>query len=117
MNGGTVSPWGGMPAFTQGMVTRHQFFADTNAWKVGAGYNLAPLTNLPITASAYHSEYDIGTLNSYKPGQTWTAKESGFDIAYKPSKCTELKLRANYPRDFAPNLNWDEYRLVANYNF
>lgn len=117
MNGGTVSPWGGMPAFTQGMVTRHQFFADTDSWKIGAGYNLASLTNLPITASAYHSEYDIGTVNSYKPGQTWTATESGFDIAYKPTKCTELKLRANYPRDFAPNLDWDEYRLVANYNF
>lgn len=31
---GVYSPWGGMPAFTQGMVTRHQFFEDTNAYKV-----------------------------------------------------------------------------------
>jgi hypothetical protein len=29
MNGGIITPWGGMPAFTQGMVTRHMFFSDT----------------------------------------------------------------------------------------
>ena len=40
-NGGNViTPWGGMPAYTQGMVTRHQFFANTDAWKVAAVYNL-----------------------------------------------------------------------------
>ena len=36
MNGGVITPWGGMPAFTQGMVTRHQFFADTYNNKSGS---------------------------------------------------------------------------------
>lgn len=117
MNGGIISPWGGMPAFTQGMVTRHQFFSDTDAWKVGAGYNLKNLTGLPLSTSAYYTEYDIGSSNTYQAGTSWTATEAGFDIAYKPTKDIELKLRGNFPRDFAPNLDWNEYRVIANYNF
>jgi len=116
MNGGIITPWGGMPAFTQGMVTRHMFFADTDTWKAAATYKFA---DLGLKATAYYVEFDIGQANTYKPGQAWTATEAGFDIQYDVSavKGLNLRLRANYPRDFAPGLDWDEYRLIANYNF
>ena len=115
-NGGVITPWGGMPAFTQGMVTRHMFFADTDTWKVAGTYKFA---DLGLKASAYYVEFDIGSLNTYKPGEAWTATEAGFDIQYDVAavKGLNLRLRANYPRDFAPGLDWDEYRLIANYNF
>ncbi len=116
MNGGILTPWGGMPAFTQGMVTRHMFFSDTNAWKAAATYKFA---DLGIKASAYYVEFDVGQSNTYKAGQAWTASESGFDIQYDVAavKGLNLRLRANFPRDFAPGLDWDEYRVIANYNF
>ena len=116
MNGGIITPWGGMPAFTQGMVTRHMFFADTDTWKAAATYKFE---DLGLKATAYYVEFDIGQANTYKPGQAWTASESGFDIQYDVAavKGLNLRLRANYPRDFAPGLDWDEYRLIANYNF
>ena len=116
MNGGIITPWGGMPAYTQGMVTRHMFFADTDAWKVAAAYKLA---DYGVKAVAYYVEFDIGEANTYKPGQAWKATEAGFDIQYDVAavKGLNLRLRANYPRDFAPGLDWDEYRLIANYNF
>jgi len=120
-NGGVITPWGGMPAFTQGMVTRHMFFADTDTWKVAATYKFA---DLGLKASAYYVEFDIGQSNTYQPGEAWTATESGFDIQYDVAavKGLNLRLRANYPRDFAPDTgkgatDWDEYRLIANYNF
>ena len=116
MNGGIITPWGGMPAFTQGMVTRHMFFSDTDTWKAAATYKFA---DLGLKASAYYVEFDVGQSNTYKPGQAWTASESGFDIQYDVAavKGLNLRLRANYPRDFAPGLDWNEYRLIANYNF
>jgi len=117
-NGGILTPWGGMPAFTQGMVTRHQFFADTDATKVAATYSFKDL-GVNLSASAYYTSFDIGASNTYKEGTAWTAKESGFDIKYYPAaiKNLQLRLRANYPTDFAPGLDWEEYRVIANYNF
>lgn len=116
LNGGIITPWGGMPAFTQGMVTRHQFFADTDTWKVAATYKFA---DLGLKATAYYANFDIGAANSYKPDQAWTAKESGFDIQYDIAavKGLNIRFRANYPRDFAPDLDWDEYRVIINYTF
>ena len=118
-NGGILTPWGGIPAFTQGMVTRHMFFADTKTSKVAVSYKLNTLLDADVKATVYHVAFDIGQKNSYKAGQAWKAKESGFDIQYKPSsiKNLNLRLRANYPKDFAPNVDWAEYRLIANYNF
>jgi hypothetical protein len=115
-NGGIITPWGGIPAFTQGMVTRHMFFAGTDTTKVAASYNFK---EAGVKATAYHSAFDIGAKNTYKAGQAWEAKESGFDIQYKPAgiKNLNLRLRANYPTDFAPGLDWSEYRVIANYNF
>ena len=115
-NGGVITPWGGMPAFTQGMVTRHMFFADTDTWKVAGTYKF---TDLGLKASAYYVEFDVGSLNTNKAGQAWTATEAGFDIQYNVAAVEglNLRLRANYPRDFAPDLDWDEYRFIVNYNF
>ena len=117
-NGGILAPWGGIPAFTQGMVTRHMFFADTDTTKVAATYNFKN-TGTDVKASVYHASFDVGAKNTYKAGQAWTAKESGFDIQYNPAnvKNLNLRLRANYPTDFAPGLDWSEYRVIANYNF
>ncbi len=117
-NGGIITPWGGIPAFTQGMVTRHMFLADTDTAKVAATYNLKS-TGTDVKATVYYASFDVGEKNSYKAGQAWKAKESGFDIQYNPAsiKNLNLRLRANYPTDFAPGLDWSEYRLIANYNF
>ena len=117
VNGGIITPWGGIPAYTQGMVTRHMFFADTDTWKVAATYKMNEMTGLNLKASAYYVSFDIGDTNTYKPGEAWTAEEAGFDIQYQATKALNLRLRANYPTDFAPGLDWSEYRLIANYNF
>lgn len=116
-NGGIISPWGGMPAFTQGMVTRHQFFADTSATKAAGTYNLAGV-GVNGSATVYYTEFDVGAKNAVTNSE-FTAKESGFDIIYNPEavKNLQLRLRANYARDFVPGLDWDEYRVIANYNF
>ena len=108
-----------MPAFTQGMVTRHQFFADTDAWKVAVTYNFKDM-GLNLKATAYYTSFDVGTDNAYSPGKSWTATEPGFNIIYTPEaiKGLQLRFRGNFPDDFsAGGTGWDEYRLLANYNF
>ena len=117
MNGGVITPWGGIPAFTQGMVTRHMFFADTATTKVAATYKLNDLTGLNLKATGYYVSFDIGEANTYKNGTAWTAEEAGFDIQYQATKALNLRLRGNFPTDFAPGLDWSEYRVIANYNF
>ncbi len=121
--GNVISPWGGMPAFTQGMVTRHQFFKDTTAWKVSAGYNLKDILGQDITASAYYASFKVNSANGYTDKVTTT--EPGFDITYNNAgiKNLQLRLRGNFPNDFRKNLttaettSWKEYRVIANYNF
>ena len=120
LNKATITPWGGMPAYTQGMVTRHQFMAGTKATKVAASYDFKNLgTN--VVASAFYTSFDMDKNSGY--GIARTATEPGFDIAYKPAvvKNLELKLRGNFPRNFYETatgpLGWDEYRVIANYNF
>lgn len=122
LNGSVLTPWGGMPAFTQGMVTRHQFFADTTAWKLSAGYNLKDLTSQDITASAYYTSFKVDSDNTYTKAVTTT--EPGFDIIYNNAglKNLQLRLRGNFPKDFRKVANgettsWNEYRVIANYNF
>jgi imipenem/basic amino acid-specific outer membrane pore len=122
-NGGVISPWGGMPAFTQGMVTRHQFFADTTAWKISGGYNLKDVIGQDITASAYYASFKVNTANTYTKAETTT--EPGFDITYNNAgiKNLQLKLRGNFPDKFKTSTttnettSWKEYRVIANYNF
>ena len=113
-----ASPWGGMPAFTQGMVTRHQFFADTDTWKVAGNYSFKDM-GINANATLYYCSFDVGKDNPYKTNISWTAEESGFDIKYYPEsiKNLQLRFRGNFPRDFAPGTDWDEYRFIVNYNF
>ncbi len=128
-NGGTISPWGGMPAYTQGMVSRHQFMAGTDAWKVAAGYDWKNF-GINLNTSAYYVEYDMDALNGYSANNAWTASESGFDIIFVPEsiKKLQLRFRANFTDEFYERhvdataskngaVSWDEYRFIANYNF
>ncbi len=121
-NGGTISPWGGMPAYTQGMVTRHQFMAGTDAWKAAASYDWKDF-GINLNTGVYYTEFDMDKLNGYSTGYEWTAKEKGFDIIFNPQtiKNLQLRLRANYTSDFyeksTGSVSWDEYRFIANYNF
>jgi hypothetical protein len=110
---GTLSPWGGSPAFTQGMVTRHQFMPNTDAWKVSGTYNF---TELNLNATVYYASFDIGTVQSgYITNDTTT--ESGFDLIYQATKDLQYRFRGNFPNDFKTGLDWNEYRFIVNYNF
>jgi len=113
-----INMWGSTTGFTGGMVSHHEFYSDTKTWKTVLAYNFKKL-GLNANASFYYCNFDLGENNGYKPGTAWTAKESGFDIKYYPSsvKNLQLRFRGNFPRDFVPGLDWDEYRLIANYNF
>ncbi len=119
-----LTAWGGMPAFTQGMVTRHQFFAGTDTWKVAGNYKLNDL-GINANVTLYYCSFDVGEANPYNTGESWTATEAGWDIKYYPAKNLQLRFRANFPRDFyakhatnvPDNVDWDEYRFIVNYNF
>lgn len=128
-HGGTITPWGGMPAYTQGMVTRHQFMAGTDAWKLAAGYDWKNF-GLNLNTSVYYCEFDMDALNGYSANNAWTASESGFDVIFVPEsiKKLQLRLRANFADDFYERhidttaskngaVSWDEYRFIVNYNF
>jgi hypothetical protein len=116
-----ISPWGGMPAFTQGMVTRHVFLAGTEAIKVAGTYNFKDM-GADIKATLYHAKFDMDVNNGYTVGDV---KETGFDIIYNDAftKNLQLRVRANYTDDFNVNattgatVGWDEYRFIANYKF
>ncbi|MDD4855450.1 MAG: OprD family outer membrane porin [Sulfuricurvum sp.] len=121
-NGGTISPWGGMPAYTQGMVTRHQFMAGTDAWKLAGNYDWKNF-GVNLNTGIYYASFKLDALNGYS-AKACTTTESGFDVIYNPQtmKNLQLRLRANYTRDFAQNTSgvgtdWNEYRFIANYNF
>ncbi|MEY3002355.1 MAG: hypothetical protein RLZZ428_730, partial [Pseudomonadota bacterium] len=115
---GTLSPWGGSPAFTQGMVTRHQFMPNTDAWKVSGTYNF---TELNLNATVYYASYDIGAGNALPSGTSYitndTTTESGFDLIYQATKDLQYRFRGNFPNDFKTCTDWNEYRFIVNYNF
>jgi hypothetical protein len=109
-----------MPAFTQGMVTRHMFLAGTDAYKIALSYNFKDL-GANVAATIYYTNFDMAQNNGYTYDD---ASESGFDVIYNPSivKNLQLRVRANYSDDFNVNAagattGWDEYRFIANYNF
>lgn len=117
-----ITPWGGMPAYTQGMVTRHQFMAGTKAAKVAGTYSFKDMgTNLSTTL--YYASFDMDENSGY--GIARTATEAGFDAIYYPEavKNLQLRLRGNFPRKFAESSTtsgdkgWNEYRFIVNYNF
>ncbi|MCI4405741.1 MAG: OprD family outer membrane porin [Sulfuricurvum sp.] len=120
IHGGTITPWGGMPAYTQGMVTRHQFMAGADAWKVAGTYNFKDM-GANMTASVYYASFDVeGYTGSYTVGKT---TEPGFDLIWNPEavKNLQLRFRGNFPDKFkntaTTDTSWDEYRFIANYNF
>lgn len=115
-----ITPWGGMPAFTQGMVTRHMFLAGTNATKLAASYNWKGF-GPDLSTAFYYAYFDMEENNGYTNGN---ASESGFDFIYKPEfvKNLNLRLRGNFTDDFNVATNgdtaaWSEYRFIVNYNF
>lgn len=123
IGGGTISPWGGMPAYTQGMVTRHQFMSGTDAWKVAGSYDWKDY-GLNLNTGVFYVEFDMDPLNGYSTaGYQTTASEAGFDVIYTPQtiKNLQLRFRGNFPRGYQETANgdmgWDEYRVIANYNF
>ncbi len=115
-----LTQFGGMPAYTQGMVTRHQFLAGTDAYKLAASYSFKELEQ-NIVVSAYYTMFDMDANSGY--GIERTASEPGFDIKYTPKMLKDLhvRFRGNFPRRFyesaAGELGWNEYRLITNYNF
>jgi len=116
-----VTMWGGMPGFTQGMVTRHMFLAGTKATKVGAVYNFKDL-GANATAAVYYLSHKMDENSGY--GVSRRATEPGFDIKYYPEavKNLQVRLRGNFPRKFAESTSgtktgWNEYRFIVNYNF
>jgi hypothetical protein len=116
-----VTQFGGMPAYTQGMVTRHQFLAGTKATKVAASYSFNNL-GVNLSAAAYYASFDMDKNSGY--GVARTAYEPGFDIKYYPAAVEnlQLRLRGNFPRKFkeataGQDTGWSEYRFIVNYNF
>lgn len=115
-----LTPWGGMSAFTQGMVTRHMYLAGTKASKVAASYNFKSF-GPDLSVLGYYASFDMNQYSGY--GLARTATEPGFDVQYKPEaiKNLNLRVRGNFPRDFAESASgttgWSEYRLIVNYNF
>ncbi|QOP43867.1 OprD family porin [Sulfurimonas sediminis] len=116
-----LTQFGGMPAYTQGMVTRHMFLAGTKATKVAAVYNFKQ-HGVNLSTAAYYCSFDTDANSGY--GVARTATEAGFDIKYYPKAVEKLQLRfrGNFPRKFAEttpgsDTGWNEYRLIANYNF
>ena len=117
---GVISMWGGMPGYTQGMVTRHHNLAGTKATKIAASYNWKSF-GPDLKTVVYHANYDMDKNNGYTSGD---AKETGFDIIYNTGfiKNLQLRLRGNYADDFNVNasgqtVSWNEYRFIANYKF
>ncbi len=119
INGGTITPWGGMPAYTQAMVSRHQFMAGTDTWKAAAAYDWKE-TGTNLNTGVYYVSFDMDPLSGYDTlKRAWTASEYGFDMIYYPQtvKNLQLRFRGNYQRDYSIGSDRDEYRLIANYNF
>lgn len=113
-----VTPWGGMPAYTQGMVTRHMFLAGTSASKVAASYNFK---EIGLSTAVYYALFDMDANSGY--GVERRASEAGFDTIFNPKdvKNLQLRLRGNFPREYAETTagktGWNEYRFIVNYNF
>lgn len=121
VNGGMITPWGGTPGFVQGTVTRLGYTAGATSWKVGGSYDIMPNLNAHVS----YAQFNVGSQSVYNGTIAaptvggHAAGETDFDITYKPGavKNLELKFRGIYARDFVPAQDFNEYRLIANYNF
>ena len=114
-----ITPWGGMSAFTQGMVIRHMFLAGTKASKAAFSYNWKDF-GPNLETGFYYTDFDMDAFNGYTPGN---ASERGFDFIYNSRvvKNLQLRFRGNFPSPYYASddgaLSWNEYRLIANYSF
>jgi hypothetical protein len=76
------------------MVTRHQFMAGTNEWKLSGGYDWKAF-GLNLNTSAFYVSYKMDPLNGYAINQTWTAKEYGADVIFTISSKHAVHLRGD----------------------
>jgi imipenem/basic amino acid-specific outer membrane pore len=139
LNGGMITPWGGSPGFVQGTVNRLGYTAGTKSWIVGGDYNVLP--NLNVMARYMKFDISNAAMISAKPGlsngltswRTDDSNEADIDVTFKASKSLELKLRliqtgmwrfdkgsttvanGNAADNYA--MKYNEYRVIANYNF
>ena len=119
---GIVSPWGGIPEFTQGMVTRNMNAAGTKAVKVAAIYNWKSF-GPDFKTVLYYLNHNMAANNGFTAVSD--ASETGFDLIYKPEavKNLQLRLRGNFPRSIiedratAETTGWNEYRFILTYKF
>jgi hypothetical protein len=95
--------------------------AGTKATKVAASYSFKG-QGVNLSTAVYYASFDMDENSGY--GDARTAYEPGFDIQYYPAavKNLQLRFRGNFPRKFyatsaAGDTGWNEYRLIANYNF
>lgn len=118
LNGSIISPWGGAPAFTHGMVTRHGFISDVKATKLQLGYKSGK-----IKATVASMTYDLGKKNDKAFGHEWTAGEVLGDLIYNVDKDLMLRYRINITdknsETAAANseAGWTEHRLILSYKF
>lgn len=113
-----VSMWGGMPAFTKGMVSRHMFVAGTEATKAELSYNWKNF-GLNVISAFYYVDIDTAPYNNTTYGD---ASESGFDLIYNATKTLKFHFRGNFADDYKVSSNgatdgWDEYRFIVTQNF
>jgi len=113
-----VSLWGGMPAFTKGMVSRHMFVAGTKATKADISYNWKKF-GPDLTTSLYYIDIDTAPYNNTTYGD---ASESGFDLIYNATKTLKFHLRGNFADDYKVSSSgatesWDEYRMIVTQDF
>ena len=106
-----------MPAYTQGMATRHQFIDDTTANKIAATYKEGDLS---ITAA--QMKWNIGDKNSLNPGVEWDATETIADIIYSATKELKLRYRINVNDSYdvgstSGQRDWTEHRVIVSYKF
>ena len=116
-----ITQFGGMPAYTAGMVTRHQFLAGAKASKLAAEYSFKQ-EGVNLVTSMYYISVKMDKNSGF--GVARTSKEPGFDIKYSPKslKKLQLRVRGNFPRNFSEatpssSKGWNEYRFIANYTF
>lgn len=116
-----ITNFGGMPAYTQGMVTRHMFLAGTKATKAVVSY-ADDFAGTNVSLALYHTMFDMDKNNGYTTSET--AQESGFDLKIKPAAVKNLlvRLRGNFPTNFKDlgadgAVNWAEYRFIVSYKF
>jgi hypothetical protein len=122
LDGGIINAMGGANPYIISQGALHANFGDTSSYMAGLDYQLKPLTGIDLLAMVKYFKYDIGENNGYFSGKAWTTNEIDLDFIYKVTKNFKLRARANFPREWldlggTKTLSFNEYRLIAYYNF